>query len=701
MANYSTQFSNSGIHGFTEPSKGKGVLYYYQDLNRPRTTLRITFEFSTSLPWLSLPWHKTGLQPFTWDYLPPTAERAYPVIRIVAARHVFISVSSRESLNKDENSSDKWMVLYHVQIFRPQHEGIIYSEGERIEPYRLIRTPFYSEPPKSANNRTGYRDVKVYSKPDGVIIANLYGKHRVDISVKDPKLPAAFWYVIVDPDNPDFSTFEMIIIHTKNVKIDVKANAARLADRHFIVAIDAAEVDFSDVPFQGESLSTQSIERLKGKFKRVKSKDFSGGTKERLFDIFDAVISAIPFIGDLYDIAQFSYSAVTGKDFWGRKISQRELLVIAGSILISVGTSSKGFQKRLSNAASKELKVLFEQKTIIEFEHYIEPNLKDTVSKTDLSKQQQLVTLVEDSLKVGSFSSQMRFFKQLSETLSHQYLELKQRSFIEQIKEGTARIFSGDLKNFNNPILAEQYSNYKSRYKTKAKSPIEWAMITKGNLSTTELRRELGDNYKNILKAAVGQNIVTKIPSEMVKLFDKLMVVGVIDYGTLENMTRKYKGFGKYYERDHLFEQRFWRNNPDVDSAFDELSQGFAFVVPKNPHIASLLPSVKPIRYVHTEKTKLLNMLIPKGREAQFSLQQIWDAHIFTFKSLDADPSIYGERLKDMFLIYKKALEESKGVSINLKFKTAAEVNESIFLPENGWPVFGTAFKKPSVSHRK
>ncbi len=47
-----------------------------------------------------------------------------------------------------------------------------------------------------------------------------------------------------------------------------------------------------------------------------------------------------------------------------------------------------------------------------------------------------------------------------------------------------------------------------------------------------------------------------------------------------------------------------------------------AMIVPRNPAVAARMPG-KPIFYVHTTKTRMLVDLIPNGREAEFTAQQI------------------------------------------------------------------------------
>ncbi|MEV4021030.1 hypothetical protein AB0J35_62215 [Nonomuraea angiospora] len=82
---------------------------------------------------------------------------------------------------------------------------------------------------------------------------------------------------------------------------------------------------------------------------------------------------------------------------------------------------------------------------------------------------------------------------------------------------------------------------------------------------------------------------------------------------------------------------------------------------------------------VDSLKTRLLTELIPNGREAEFTVQQIFDAHLWVLESLRVDRSVtVGDRLLGDF----RLLARSRGERLELRMPTAAN-----FTRQGGWPV--------------
>lgn len=147
--------------------------------------------------------------------------------------------------------------------------------------------------------------------------------------------------------------------------------------------------------------------------------------------------------------------------------------------------------------------------------------------------------------------------------------------------------------------------------------------------------------------------------------------------GSTSNLAKKHGGLRGHFEIDHLLEQRFWRNNPALETAFDEKGLGMAFIVPKNAAVARSMFTRfggQRIRYVHTLKTRGIAQLVPNGAEAYFTVQQIWDVHVL--RSLGADPSLF-KRLGQDF----RLMADELGQTFSQRIPPA-----STFLRENGWP---------------
>ncbi|MEV1247389.1 hypothetical protein [Nonomuraea sp. NPDC049750] len=115
-----------------------------------------------------------------------------------------------------------------------------------------------------------------------------------------------------------------------------------------------------------------------------------------------------------------------------------------------------------------------------------------------------------------------------------------------------------------------------------------------------------------------------------------------------------------------------------MSTAFDEKGEGMAMVIPKNPAVVAKMPG-RAIAYVHTLKTRLLTELMPNGREAEFTVQQIFDAHMWVLESLRVDRSVTsGDRLLGDFRLLARARRER----LELRMPSAAT-----FTPQGGWPV--------------
>ena len=101
-------------------------------------------------------------------------------------------------------------------------------------------------------------------------------------------------------------------------------------------------------------------------------------------------------------------------------------------------------------------------------------------------------------------------------------------------------------------------------------------------------------------------------------------------------------------------------------------------LVPKNPAVAAKMPG-NTIAHVHTTKTRMLTDLIPNGREAEFSVQQTWDAHVFVLEALQVHRSVtFGARLVSDF----RLLAYARGERLIIRLPTGP-----LFLPNSKGPV--------------
>ncbi len=670
-----------GILGYTEPVNGSGVLHFYQDLANPVSAGRWTFKFKAPRAW-----HREGPAPFGWDFVPPLGKRVSPTLRIVAARDVRITQEIRPSRRDrfDEVGLGSQPLSARnpdLQIFRPQHFGADTGVTERFAPYQILHPLFYLRPPEVNTDRRNHlvRAVRVATQPERVEIVNVFGWFSVSIQARDRNKPTAFWYVIPDAETANVFPFSVFVVHNPNVKVMVRAGQKM---EHFVRVTTIEVPHTSQVPFQGEDIP--DLEKFAKPY-RVRLAKVGGGTglKDALIDVFESVVSAIPVFGDLYDFSQWAYAAQSGKDFWGRDVNQAQLVLLGAAIVLPFGLRSRSLAKSIAGDAAGDLVPLIN--SFDELADIASPNLQRAIVNLPETARAEIRDAAKQAIKGGS---PQPLFDALRRHVGSNGQALERLQLLDEAqREGTARLFREDQMGLRNLELDAEYQREvrsRGRRRVPQRTALEWAVRRRadGRLGKL-LAKELGDDWKTVLARILGPEagIVTVIPPEAIERFDSL-AGKILSHRTLR---ADLEGFGKFWESDHLLEQRFWRNDPRIDS-FAELEESFAIVVPKNKNIARLLGG--NIAYVHTDKTNLLRHLIPHGKETRFTVQQIWDAHSFTFRSLGADKMVFdGQRVRDMFSIYQEILVEA-GVdqrSTALRFR---HVSADAFTAEAGWPVF-------------
>ena len=148
------------------------------------------------------------------------------------------------------------------------------------------------------------------------------------------------------------------------------------------------------------------------------------------------------------------------------------------------------------------------------------------------------------------------------------------------------------MAGFRDRRLAEAYAKYSSQPKFRRnpqgiQDPVSWAKTQRTGAPRAVLRELLGDRFVQVLQRAErAQTIPRTVTKAELQLYDTL-AARIEDYGTLKNLAAKLAGFGEVVEVDHVLEQRFWRNNPALNTAVDEEGVGLALVIPKNEAIVA------------------------------------------------------------------------------------------------------------------
>src|SRR5262249_60986346 len=71
--------------GMGSPGRGTGGLLWYALPHAPKFGPRLSLQFS------ALPWAKTGMQPFAWQWVAAVGALATPILRVAVARGVTVT----------------------------------------------------------------------------------------------------------------------------------------------------------------------------------------------------------------------------------------------------------------------------------------------------------------------------------------------------------------------------------------------------------------------------------------------------------------------------------------------------------------------------------------------------------------------------------------------------------------------------------
>jgi len=697
-----------GLTGYVEPALGKGFLKYYPYMGYPDQG---SLEFTL---WSSQPWHNTGLQPFAWDMLPPIPwqstiwdARTRPVIRLVLGRLVRCLVkengrpSSTFKAKGKQYEAPGGIDLYpEIQIFRPQDDALIPQPGEEIEVFRFLPSPSLEGAPgvgwaSGAERGPGgdalttlarivHRGDQFVVTPQPLGVEIRSKRYQVVISV-DPYRGGAYAYELLLPENKSEppQSVTLRIVYTDGVSI--KATGMRDSYPFKVEATQVPlpasnvepHVDFVPplvfVPPQGTSLPPEDF-----LFDPVKI-DLVGPDLPSPWQFFlELSIGFIPYVGDFYFISQFTYAAITGKDFFGHEVGEGELWIMGIAAILPIPLSKlsgavAAWRAELRATPLARIARALDEGFTLEAQRIMGVEFRVAVGKIEPKDAARIARLLTQC--AGGKLDPDKVLKAFHELINEPYL-------IELAKRRVEQALTADLRNFRDETLASGYNNYVSKQKGAHTGVIEWALKQNRNgRYYAELERELGGDFKNMLRDSRKNTLLNPKPlsAEELAHYDRL-IARIEDWGTLSKVN---KGHGRFFELDHNPEQRFFRNDPRVHS-FDEKSLGMVIPVPKNPAVASRMPG-RPIQYVHTLKTRMLADLIPNGREAEFTVQQIWDAHAFVLQALGVDKSTI---LSQHFTHNFSVLAELRGEKQLPYFRLVTSKDFDSIFSRPRWPIF-------------
>lgn len=145
--------------------------------------------------------------------------------------------------------------------------------------------------------------------------------------------------------------------------------------------------------------------------------------------------------------------------------------------------------------------------------------------------------------------------------------------------------------------------------------------------------------------------------------------------------TANRKSFGSMFELEHPFERRCIKTfaspiDPEAREILNYETEARVILVPKTRGVARHIPDFAG--YVHWEKSRMTEALIPYGKERQYSLQQMRDAHVFVISALEGHNSRAIEMIDEAVAIISRRTQSpveftsSRSASFRAQFQSGA-----------------------------
>ena len=210
------------------------------------------------------------------------------------------------------------------------------------------------------------------------------------------------------------------------------------------------------------------------------------------------------------------------------------------------------------------------------------------------------------------------------------------------------RMFGHSFEDILDVDVARAYAEYRDRKIAKIfgstkptkrqlraepaiRDPIDWATQLRKGRAREILRERFGPDFRQVLERYLKAEKYVVTPAAVARyraLVDAAGNIMTMDYDALRKALHPY---GVLWNADHILEQRFFKN-PKFDRFGIDLKRFSSLPVPYNHLVARQMTEMGvPFAYVHVEKTRLLNRLIPNGTEPFFSLQEIYDAYVIAY----------------------------------------------------------------------
>lgn len=428
--------------------------------------------------------------PFSYQYLESTADRPYPIIKIIAGPGVNVV------LENFPNPQDTLVCLARgipwVNVIRVQDPRIVPPLGTNIVSKNYVgkyevgdfsSLSFGSNLPTIPIYREDYFVVE--TKPNGAVVYNYFRNQKFKIKVPQ------YTYDIRDRSNA-FARFAFqikslsetsgdpqLLTIIKAGDVEVELSPIYKSDNRFVtdprILLSNAEYYALDnldlIPPQGYSIKIKR-DWEPSPIKYDEWYLFSEKDVAVAQLVFDLGIGFFPIVGDVVDIAEFLYAIEYGKDKWGNEVSTQDLVIMGiGSLLPFISSAvfkgSAMIARKFKNYA-------------VQAEESLE-----ILRKADLP---------EDALKtIAHAENLIKQGKKVPKEVADQLAEYISR--LDAPSKLLDDILNVDGSGFTNTKLNEAYQKYKQRRGDKVANPKEWALRQTTGFPREIFEKELGKNY--------------------------------------------------------------------------------------------------------------------------------------------------------------------------------------------------------------
>jgi hypothetical protein len=345
---------------------------------------------------------------------------------------------------------------------------------------------------------------------NGVIIRHYHTLQDLVITVPshhdDPNHPgtdyhARFAYQInaagklnITEANESKKRFPLVeVVKTPHVKVEiarkplkVKGLGVTASESGFDFFYGVYEAPLRDIPNQGEIFERRSSWKTVSTDLPVRQEI----VMSTAMSILDAGVRFIPVVGDLIDVVEFAKGWHEGRDLYGRKMSQTDILMLGAGVLIpgSISGASK------SASAIRQL------------------------SKVYGRRQKKAADIFTRLKKAGITDDEKKLFDEVSDLIlkgakvpprmTAEYVELLNRMY--GTRPSIDLLLNATEDGFLVADLQEAYRAYR-RGKKDPLSPREWAEAQRSGLPATILRGLLGPDYRKAARAVSPGRMINAI----------------------------------------------------------------------------------------------------------------------------------------------------------------------------------------------